>query len=550
MSAVMQRRRGGPSVLEATIGESDVELSCSGSTSPLSAHGRSPLNLDDSKPQRRRRGSTVQICSSRCLSRKRPPVRNLTFLISLMALLLGGVVLVLYQTPKPPFYTQTYLLLWPSPRLPIPRIDVKVPNAIDWPLIHIVNTRFMQDQGPLTTLGMARLHLFLTFCFPTMIAQSTQKFFWIVKTDPKFTTSSVFRQLIEAVQDHPNIYVVASNNNFLITPDDEGSWRDGAEGMDLLKSKIYTGNITKLHQAMALRNERPVLETRLDADDGLHKHFIKYIQVVAMQRFRPLPIRERSEGSKTLGGLSGPRHLTSIDDGEVNGSNDGPEAPRWLYWCTRRHLEWHASSNDAMSEERKQMYGDSTLGFVVPIRHDEFCITPGMTVGFNAGVESRDVPVQAHDHLYRELHNSTACYAPKDRPQPDHQGGSKIEQETRGNQKVTVDDDDEVDANSACLVLVEDLLFCALRSRTWTSAGMKDIDFNPAYPPSRELTDKLWMLLEGRFNIDKTKVTETLQYFTDHRREIAYENMLGQCTQGHSCKEKAKEELKGIMERD
>ena len=47
--------------------------------------------------------------------------------------------------------------------------------------------------------------------------------------------------------------------------------------MDLLRSKIYSGNITQLHQAIALRNDRPILETRLDADDGLHKYYIQYI---------------------------------------------------------------------------------------------------------------------------------------------------------------------------------------------------------------------------------------------------------------------------------
>lgn len=62
----------------------------------------------------------------------------------------------------------------PAVHLPIPNVDIAVPNGTEWPLIHIVNTRFMQEQGALETLGMARLHLFFTFCFPTMINQSTQ----------------------------------------------------------------------------------------------------------------------------------------------------------------------------------------------------------------------------------------------------------------------------------------------------------------------------------------------------------------------------------------
>lgn len=98
-------------------------------------------------------------------------------------------------------------------------------SIIDLPLIHVVNTRFMQEQGrkylsytfyfafsyffadtllhlfpylnasELQHLSLARLHLFETFCLPTMIHQTIQpstpnlkqsainsyKFIWIIK---------------------------------------------------------------------------------------------------------------------------------------------------------------------------------------------------------------------------------------------------------------------------------------------------------------------------------------------------------------------------------
>jgi hypothetical protein len=137
----------------------------------------------------------------------------------------------------------------------------------EWPpIIHIVNTRFMQEQGPLKTLGMARYLQFMTFCFPSVIHQTSQHFLWIIKTDPQLSPD-LLNLMIQALKPYSNFYLVASNNNFMIYKKN-GSWRNGAEGYDLLKSKIYTGNVTKLHQAIALRNDRPVLETRLDADDG------------------------------------------------------------------------------------------------------------------------------------------------------------------------------------------------------------------------------------------------------------------------------------------
>lgn len=121
-----------------------------------------------------------------------------------------------------------HVLLQNKPRLPIPNVDIEVPNANDWPLVHIVQSRFMQEQGPLETLGMARLKLFLTFCLPSMVQQSSQDFFWIIKADPQFTKTSVFDLLIRSVRSHDNIYVVASNANFLFgSAGREGSWRDG-----------------------------------------------------------------------------------------------------------------------------------------------------------------------------------------------------------------------------------------------------------------------------------------------------------------------------------
>lgn len=79
---------------------------------------------------------------------------------------------------------------------------------------------------------------------------------------------------------------------------------------------------------------------------------------------------------------------------------------------------------------------------------------------------------------------------------------------------------------------------------------MRDVARNSVYTIKGELIEKVWMLMEERFSINKTKVRETRKYLIDHRREIAHENILGQCTTGHSCKDQAKEELRQYMEHD
>jgi hypothetical protein len=576
MSSVLQRRRG--VVIQG--GDLDEELPSSPehSTTVMGIHGgvteqptgdktwkqQQQQQQQQQRKRRKRIGRGVfgkdflHICSS----------------VGLLPILFLLIVLMIYLTNH--FYQY-----WTQPRLPIPHVDIPVPSASEWPLIHIVNTRFMQEQGALSTLGMARFHLFMTFCFPTMIGQSTQSFFWIIKTDPQFTKSPVFPLLIEAVQsarDHhqnqyhnDNIYIVASNNNFMITPGQQGSWADGAECIDLLQSKIYTGNVTKLRMAMALRKERPILETRLDADDGLHMHYIKYLQYVAMRRFQPAtatPMNDKHHHNH-------PEDWGDINKIEETSGDSGEEhalfapriqpatVPQWLYWCTRRHLEWHSLLKDPKMIET---FGDISAGVLAPIQHDKLCITPGefclphylfhvkwsivanstffasgMTVGFNVGVDPTTVPVHSHDQLYAQVSKSTACYPDSNRLQSIH------------NKSLHLGHDDDEDDNNMdqervpCLDLVEDLLFCALRSRTLTSAGMLNVGSIPAFPKKTDVTEKVWQLLGERFNVNKTRVRETQTFLNVHRKEIAYENILGQCTTGHSCKEQAKAELQRII---
>jgi hypothetical protein len=380
--------------------------------------------------------------------------------------------------------------------LPIANVDVNVDEA-DWPLIHIVNTRFMQEQGHLTTLGKARLHLFETFCLPTMIHQSTQHFLWIIKTDPHLDPA-ILQELLALIGKYSNIYLVASNRNYLINPDVQlGAWRDGAEAKDILQSTIHSGNRTVLHQAIALREQVIVLETRLDADDGLHRLYLEYMQDIGLRRFRKDP------------------------------------SLQWLYWCSRRHMEWHPSITTTSSSFPN--------GIVNPIQHEHICITPGITIGYNVAVQAKDVPVHPHDKLYNNVIHSTACY--------DDSHIHKREEyakKTAGSDHTTINKD----KNQTCLELVDELLFCAIRSRSLTSAGMMRIDLEQELIPSEELSNHLWKLMRGRFFVNLQNVQETQDYLLQHQAQIAYENLLGQCTEGHSCKQQAKDELMNILSKN
>jgi hypothetical protein len=329
----------------------------------------------------------------------------------------------------------------------------------------------MQEQGHLATLARARLLLFETFCLPTMVHQTSQSFLWIIKTDPNLT-QSIRDDLVLLLKPHPNFFLVGSNQNYQIGQG-PGSWRDGSEGKDLFSNIIHTGNTRLLRMAHQLRTSKPVLETRLDADDGIHKVFLQYVQQSAL------------------------KYLSEY---------------KWLYWCSRRHIEWYASPS-------KQ------FGLVNPVQHERMCITPGITVGFPVQQQEEEVPQFGHDVLYKEIERSGGCHV--DEKSGGGGGGDR-------------------NTNLDCVQLVDDLSFVAVRSRTPTSAGMRDTHLERELPDAKSVA-VLWNILEKLFFISKKKASDTNQFVQDHMAQIAKENLEGQCTSGHSCKNSSAVLLQKLM---
>ena len=150
---------------------------------------------------------------------------------------------------------------------------------------------------------------------------------------------------------------------------------------------------------------------------------------------------------------------------------------------------------------------------VNPVEHEHLCITPGITVGYNIGVDQ--VPQYDHDVLYNEIQAHGGCHEDDDfNNEKEKEGGT---------------------TNMDCIQLVDDLSFVAVRSRTPTSAGMKDISLQ------KEILDKegvnmVWKALDKLFFVSQQQATETNAYVLEHLPAIAKDNLEGQCTRGHSCK--------------
>ena len=183
-------------------------------------------------------------------------------------------------------------------------LDVGKPHHLQHPWqhhsIHTITSRFMQSQSKLKHLTHARFLLFKTFCLPSIVGQSVMvnyinqlsnattannmidpPFLWFIKVDPELDRS-VLNKMIDLVKPYPNIYII---DNLLPM---HNYWKEEGTLRELLQYNPtpHTGDFAMLKRAFSWRNKYISLETRLDADDGLHKGYIERIQDEASSRLR------------------------------------------------------------------------------------------------------------------------------------------------------------------------------------------------------------------------------------------------------------------------
>ena len=310
---------------------------------------------------------------------------------------------------------------------------------------------------------------------PFDYVHDTSPFLWIIKTDPNLHADLV-NKLVSLIEPFPFIYLVASNVNYGIGIH-KGGWRGGQAGNDVLQSTIWSGNVTLLQQAHDARNTRAVLETRLDADDGLHVHYIETIQAQAFQLLR---------------------HSTRVS---------ATKRASWMYWCCSSHLDWTPTNV-------------TDYGTFVPYKSQNACITAGITLGVSVHQDETSIPRFMHHELYQQLTLNKEHATCKSKP---------------------------------CIFMVEKPVLGALRSRTATSAGMRNVQMNIV--DDEELSKHavpidnthLIRALQQGFHVGIDKMEQVNQYMETHVVEIAADNLLGQCTHGHSCKNSTREALEELL---
>ena len=74
-------------------------------------------------------------------------------------------------------------------------------------LVHVIETRFMQEQYSLLELGLARLALFESFCLPSILTQTNGNFLWIIRADPNLHPLIV-KRMQELLKGKPNFILM------------------------------------------------------------------------------------------------------------------------------------------------------------------------------------------------------------------------------------------------------------------------------------------------------------------------------------------------------
>lgn len=375
-------------------------------------------------------------------------------------------------------------------------------------IVHVVYTRFMQTQHKLVELGKARAELFKSFCLPSMIHQTEKNFLWIIRTDPMLD-SSLRNEMVNLLKPHPHFLLIASNK-------DSDGLRNATLIPDILDStKVLSGDASLIRKFHKAAQTRSVLETRLDADDALHIEFLENMQQTAREVFKNSSdkkidtkddVKEKKiselaaefENGKMVvanDDQTGADSEPSAEDSTPVTTNSTKPTGKWMYWCADVHMEWHPGKDEFEA------------GMLIA-RMPKHCVTPGLTKGYDVGVSPNDIPAHPHHKLLSRLKE---C------------------------QKETIHD-------GGCVKRMS-LVPSSLRARTVTSAGMADVGLDL----DGRTSDKWWEDVRDTFGITKEGATSSKQYLKDHQVDIAIENLKGQCTAGHSCKQRAKDRLKDLL---
>jgi hypothetical protein len=364
-------------------------------------------------------------------------------------------------------------------------------------LVHIVHSRFMQHQPFLIQLGLARLKLLEDFFMQSLQQQTSLNFLCVIRTDPDLDLT-LRRPLLDLLEKLNVSYLVIAGND-----------SPHFQYLDIIKhqqsltgsSNIIGGDFEAAHKYLG--KSRNVLETRLDVDDGLNRYFAEDIQSLAMDHF----------------------------DAFHNNKTDSA----WKIWCAASYMEWQFHS-PKMRESMDRRTKPHDSGSLFSLRSN-ICITAGLTVAYVAPKQTVDM--QKLDFPSTNKHSTLHRTIPKCDWKRAHCAG--------------------------CFDFFN-LFPTALRARTPSSAGMQNVlwpslqndtsssttagqrRYRKAAAKQEAAQAKFWNATDYFFDFDEPMARKIHAYLETHMRQIAQDNLEGQCTHGHSCKNGSRLLLQSIVQ--
>jgi hypothetical protein len=371
----------------------------------------------------------------------------------------------------------------------------------------------MQQQPHLIELGLARLLLFKTIFLSSLEQQTSPNFICIIRTDPDLdpllkrtmlqllNNSTLSKYILLATNDNPQMHYPSILEHLSNSSSSATSTSTSTSSVPV-PVPVWSGNATRALEYLTPSPNVGILETRLDADDGISKFFVQAVQEEAMN--------------------------------DYFGTEPGNT---WRIWCAGRHIEWQydAPWKHHSGDEDEYKYKDS--GSLVTLQLLG-CITAGLTQAYILPSEHIPFPTSQHQSLYGSVTN---CQA-KDTPE------------------------------SNCLSILE-LTPSAFRARTPTSAGMLNVVWNGNNENGNETSNStkktkviqnkhyvrgaskqqkvqetMWYISEQLFGFSQETAARVHKYLQNHMLEIATDNLRGQCTEGHSCKNSSQALLQAIVE--
>ncbi|KAL7561720.1 hypothetical protein ACA910_010937 [Epithemia clementina (nom. ined.)] len=433
-------------------------------------------------------------------------------------------------------------------------------------LVHVVHTRFMQHQPNLTHLGRARLDLFQTMTWPSMVQQSTQEFLWMIRTDPQLD-AALLADLVHVIIRQPlssNVVLIASNVN-------DNDIRHNIS--DVTPRTVLAGSYELVQSYHQAAQTRVVLETRLDADDALSCHFLETVQstvaaamnttvVAAAAATTNKGVHDENGQSLLSRRVTSPtedskepaqqQHKVHHDSSSLSSpSSFTSSSSSWMVLCLVQSLEWQMVN----PWNEKSREGSLSLS-----SSSKFCLTPGLTIAFQIHATMSHLPVINHAQMTASRFPS--CQHNHKKKNKNSNKKRKTTTATSTTKKTTT-----MSMNGCRLTLTfNESQTAALRARTPTSAGMKNIVVRNAswnessssrtgrhsshHRPTGRFEQvyfhrQAWSRLSTSFGLHgHDALVQLKQRLEANLPALLAEARQGQCTKSHSCKSSALEKLK------